>query len=211
VVAPDTARGKIAVVESVRVTATVDPTLTFIIDNTNVGSGATICGNTLGSPATSTTATSVAFGSLSLGAFNDLAQRLSCVTNADGGYIVTVYEIDPMTGINTGTTIPDTDCDGACNITTAAEWATDTTNSGWGYSLQNINVGSSLFNYDNSGATFAGKAFGDGAANAQQIMKNITTPTTTERAYICYRLTASTTQEAGNYENQLVYTATSTF
>jgi len=211
VVDADTATGKIAVVESVRVTATVDPTLTFTIDNTNVGSGATICGNTLGSPATSTTATSVAFGSLSLGAFNDLAQRLSCVTNADGGYIVTVYEIDPMTGISSGTTIPDTDCDGACDTTTAAEWATDNTNSGWGYSMHNLNVGSSLFNYDNGGATFAAKAFGDGASNAQQIMKNTTTPSATERAYICYRLTASTTQEAGNYENQLIYTATATF
>jgi len=211
VVDADTAAGKIAVVESVRVTATVDPTLSFIIDNTNVGSGATICGNTLGAPATATTATSVAFGSLSLGAFNDLAPRLSCVTNADGGYIVTVYEIDPMTSINTGITIPDTDCDGACNTVTAAEWTTDTTNSGWGYSLQNINVGTSLFNYNNGGATFAGKAFADGAANAKQIMKNTSTPTTTERAYLCYRLTASTLQKAGSYENQLIYTATTTF
>ncbi|MBU3935288.1 hypothetical protein KJ909_01310 [Patescibacteria group bacterium] len=211
VIDADTATGKIAVVESVRVTATVDPTLSFIIDNTNVGSGATICGNTLGSPATNTTATSVSYGSLSLGAFNDLAQRLSCVTNADGGYIVTVYEIDPMTGISTGTTIPDTDCDGACNTVTAAEWTTDTSNSGWGYSLQNINVGTTLFNYNVGGATFAAKAFANGASNAKQIMKNITTPTTTERAYICYRLTASTIQKAGNYENQLIYTATATF
>jgi len=210
VVNADTIAGKIAVVESVRVTATVDPTLTFIIDNTNVGSGATICGNTLNSAADSTTATSVAFGSLSLDAFNDLAQRLSCVTNADNGYVVTVYEIDQMETISSGTTIPDTDCDGSCDTTTAAAWDTDTSSSGWGYSIQNINIGTSLFNYD-TGATFSAKAFGEGSANAQQIIKNTSTPTSTERAYVCYRLTTSTTQEAGNYENQLVFTATATF
>jgi hypothetical protein len=54
----------------------------FYHDNVNVGAGQTICGNTLGTAASNTTATQVAFGSLQLAAFNDLAQRLSCVTNS---------------------------------------------------------------------------------------------------------------------------------
>ena len=212
VVSADTATGKIAVVESVRVTATVDPTITFTIGTSGVTNGDTVCNNVLDSAADSTTATSVAFGSLSLGSFNDLAQHLSCVTNADGGYIVTVYEIDPMTGISTGTTIPDTDCDSEdCTSSSATEWDSENDISGWGYSIENISVGDSLFNYNNGGNEFAAKAFGDGASNAEQIMKNTTTPSSTETAFICYRLTASTTQEAGNYENQLVYTATATF
>ena len=202
----DTARGRIAVVEAVRVTAIVDPTLTFTIDNTGVGQGASVCGNTLGSNASATTATTVSYGSVSLGAFNDLAQRLSCVTNSTGGYVVTVYEQASMANISTGTTITDTNCDGACSTATAAPWTTDNANSEWGYSIQNINVGTTIFHY-----TQGYKPFGIGSANAREIMKNTTTPTASEQAYICYRLTASTSQEAGKYENKLVFTATATF
>ena len=213
VVSADTSAGKIAIVESVRVTATVDPTITFIIDNTNTGSGQTRCGISLGSAADNTTAVSAAFGSLSLGAFNDLAHRLSSITNANNGYAVTVYEIDQMKEINSGTTLPDTDCDAEdCSTTSATEWATENDESGWGYSLEDINVGTTAFEYNAGvGTTFLAKAFAEGASNAQTIMSNASTPTTTERAYICYRLVAGSSQEAGNYENQLVYTATATF
>ncbi len=208
----DTATGKIAVIESVRVTATVDPTLTFSIDSTNVGSGATICGNGLGTNAANTTATSVAFGSLTLGAFNDLGQRLSAVTNAVGGYVVTVYEDKAMTNISSGTTIADTNCDGGCSATSYANWNTDNTHSEWGYSIETISGTTTPFVYTTGvGATFAAKAFGLGAANARTIMSTSVVPQATERIYMCYRLTASTTQEAGNYESKLVYTATATF
>lgn len=205
----DTAAGKIAVVEAVRVTATVDPNITFYINATGVGVGSTACGNAaFGSNAAATTATSVAFGSLSVGTYNNLAQRLSCVTNANNGYVVTVYENSPMTDINTGSTIPNTNCDGACTYSTAAVWNSDKTHSEWGYTLQNINVGYTnvAFSY-----TTGYKAFGVGFAQAQTIMSHNTTPTLMEEAYICYRLTTSTTQPSGNYENKLVYTATATF
>lgn len=199
----DTFQGKIAVVESVRVTATIDPTLTFFIDSVGVGNGATRCGNALGAAAANTTATAVQYGSISLGQANDLAQRLSCVTNGTG-YVVTVYEANQMKS-NTGTTIPDTVCDGGCTSDLPAAW-TSFSNSGWGYSLENVNVGVTIFNY-----TQGYKAFGAGPSNAKEIMKNTAKPTTTEQAYVCYRLTASTIQEAGNYENKLIYTATATF
>ena len=42
-------------------------------------------------------------------------------------------------------------------------------------------------------------------------MSKNTTPSAPEQAYACYRITASTTQPAGNYENRLIYTATATF
>lgn len=204
--ASDTLQGKIAMVEAVRVSATVDPTLTFTIDATGVGSAQTACGITFGSNAANTTATQVAFGSLSLGTANDLGQRLSCVTNSDNGYIVTVYEDGKMKNIVDGTTIPDTTCGGSgCTTSGIGTSWTNTSLSGWGYTIQNISVGVTVFSYGNY------RPFGDGAANAQQIMKNTTTPTGTEQAYVCYRLVASSVQEAGNYENRLIYTATSTF
>jgi hypothetical protein len=201
----DTVQGRVAVIEAVRVTATVDPSLTFY--NVGVGLGATNCGQgAFGTNASNTTATSVAFGSLSIGSTNNLAQRLSCITNADNGYVVTVYEDEYMHQISSGTTIPDTNCNaGGCTVDTPAAWSTYVL-SGWGYTMQNLNVGTSIFNY---GAGF--KPFGNGATNAKEIMKNINTPSTTEQAYICYRIVASTNQEAGNYEGKLIYTATSTF
>jgi hypothetical protein len=199
-------KGKIAVVEAVRVTADIDPTLTFSIGITNVGAGGTPCGTTLGGNADQTTADSVAYGSISLSTANDLAQQLNCVTNAGGGYVVTVYEQSPMANIASGNTIPDTDCDGwGCTTVYPSIWSSFT-KSGWGYTLQNINVGDSIFNYQEGY-----RPFGIGPAGAQQIMSNHATPITNEQAYICYRLSASPIQEAGSYESKLVYTATATF
>ena len=205
----DSTQGKIAVVESVRVTATIDPTLTFIIDGVGTTSGNTVCGNVLGANASNTTPTAVKFGSLSIAAFNDLAQRLSCVTNASSGYSVTAFQNADLTNITTGTTIPATVCDsGPCTISSATDWAT-VTNTGFGYSLQNINADTVAFSYDSG--TYYAKPFGTGYANAATIFNNSSTPTTTERVYVCYRLAVNTLQEAGDYENGITYTATATF
>lgn len=209
----DTASGRIAVVESVRVTATIDPMLTFSIGTSGVGYGSTVCGNVLGSNAANTTPTSAAFGSINIDSFNNLAHYLSCVTNADNGYVITAYEQGPMKNIATGTTIPDTNCNNSlCTITTPSEWSTvDFSQSEWGYSIQNINANQTAFNYNDGGATFKAKPFGIGSSSAQEIMKNTSNPTQTEHAFVCYRLSVTSIQKAGNYENKLVYTATSTF
>lgn len=206
----DQAMGKIAIVESVRVTATVDPTLTFTIDNigtTNTTSTACGAGAKLSSNAIYTTADSVSFGSLAIGTTgNQLAQRLSCLTNAPGGYVVTAYEAGTMKNINDATTLPDTTCNGGgCTYTTAAAWTTASiTKSEFGYTMTNI--GSSIpFTAGNF------KAFGVGAVQAQSIMAKTSLPSTTESAYVCYRITVHTGQEAGDYEGKVVYTATATF
>lgn len=203
----DITQGKIAVVEAVRITATVDPSITFTIGTSSgTGVGETACGNSaFGSNAANVTAASVPFGSLNLAAFNNLAQYLTCVTNAPSGYVVTVYENLPLTRVGASDTIPNTDCDGACSYTTAAAWSSDTSNSGFGYTVQNLNVGTTIFSYPNY------KAFGQGASQAQEIFKNTATPASTERAFICYRLVASTGQVSGNYENEVIFTATATF
>lgn len=203
----DQTQGKIAVVEAVRVTATVDPTLSFTIGTTNATQvGGTACGTTIAPNGNATTSDSVAFGSIILNQANDLAQILSAVTNADAGYVVTAYQESVMHSVANGTTLPNTTCGGSCNMTTSAAWSAPYTTSGFGYTLQNLNVGTSIFNYQ-SGY----RPFGIGYANAQQVMKNINTPAAIEQAYVCYRITASTYQEANNYEAKLVYTATATF
>lgn len=205
----DQTMGKIAVVESVRVTATIDPSLTFYINSvgtTDVGSTACGAGSTLSSGAQYTTGDQVIFGTIAIQAINQLAQRLTCVTNAPGGYVVTAYEGKVMTRIGAGDTIPDTLCNGAnCTITQAQPWiGVSSTRSEFGYTMTNIGSSIPFVPTDF-------KPFGIGYANAQPIMINPSVPTTSESANVCYRLTATTSQPAGDYEAKIVYTATATF
>lgn len=208
----DTTLGKIALVESVRVTAIVDPTITFYVDNIGATGPDNRCGVSLSSGANQTTASTVSFGSLNLSAFNTLAQRFSSTTNAENGYVIQVYESNQLTNVNTGTTIPDTNCDdgSACTITTQDEWDSDVgdSKSEFGYSLEAIS--SAPVSFAHSG-TFEAKPFGSGSSNAQTIMTRSVTPSAIDRAYICYRVTANNFQEAGTYQNSISFVATATF
>jgi hypothetical protein len=207
----DTTLGKIAVTESVRVTAIIDPTITFYVDNIGTSEpGQTLCGVELSSEADQTTASSVAFGALNLSAFNTLAQRFSCTTNAANGYVVQVYENSQLTSAS-GTTIPDTNCDASdCTVSSDTTWEVDigATNSEFGYSLESISSSPVAFEHD---GTFEARPFGVGSANAQTIMEKTSTPSSVEQAYICYRITANNYQEAGTYQNYINFVATATF
>ena len=207
----ETALGKIALTESVLITAIIDPTITFYLDaiGTNVP-GFTRCGTTLSNGADNTTATSVNFGSISLGQFNTLAQRFTCSTNALSGYVVQIFETTPLTNINVSSSsyIPDTTCDTSCDIDTPGQWDTNVSASQFGYSLEAINSSPVTFSHNN---TFNSKPFGIGYNNARSIMSYNSVPANEDRAYICYRITASNFQEAGTYQNQINFIATATF
>jgi hypothetical protein len=210
----DTTVGKIALTESVQVTAIIDPTITFYIDSVGTSTpGNTRCGTSLSSGAAQTTSTTVSFGSLSLGQFNTLAQRFSCSTNALNGYTVQVYEDKPLTitSVGSNTFIPDATCDaGDCTTTTATDWSSNNSSSQFGYSLEAISGSPVAFSYISRG-TFTAKPFGIGYANTQTIMSRNVTPAADDQAYICYRVTASNFQEAGTYQNKVNFIATATF
>lgn len=200
--------GNVAIIEAVRVTATIDPSITFWIDNigvTNVGTSFGTVGP-IDPGAINTTADQVIFGSLAIQDINQLAQHLNAVTNAQGGYVVTAYEAGPMARIGGGATIPDTLCNGNnCTITQAQPWATfSTTRSEFGYTM--ISAGSSIPFVEGNF-----KPFGIGCDQAQPVMVNPSVPSTIESAYAIYRITATTVQAAGDYEAKIIYTATSTF
>jgi len=214
IISGETTIGKIALTESVLVTAIIDPTITFYIDAIGTSTpGLTRCNATLSNGANNTTATSVNFGSISLGQFNTLAQRFTCSTNAVSGYVVQIFESTPLTNISVGNTsfISDTVCDSAtpCDIDTENYWFNDVSNSQFGYSLQQIN--SSPISFGIGITEFIAKSFGQGYANARAIMSYSSTPDTEDRGYICYRITASNFQEAGTYQNQINFIATATF
>ena len=184
----DSTVGKIAVVESVRITATVDPTLSFTIDNsgaTSVGSTACGVGVSLASGAVNTTGDQVVFGSLAIGSnTNKLAQRLTVTTNGINGYVVTAYEARTMTNIGytssggVAITLPDTTCDSTCAFNSAGTAWTTNTNSGFGYSIYSVGVGNTAFS-NGDGTKF--RAFGIGSSSAQNILLS---PTVNRRMFV---------------------------
>jgi len=208
----DKTTGKLAVIESVRVTATVDPTISFSIAGIDTGTSA--CGATPDIDTTTGTNAPLAvpFGTMTLNTFKDAAHNLTVSTNAASGYVVTAAENDQLSKDGLGTTtIPDTDCDGEdCTISSGTEWNTSTDN-GFGYSLENVDAASISFEYNTGGTSFRAKPFAVLGTDTPETLFSSSTVANAENAYICYRLGVGATQAAGDYENQITYTATETF
>jgi hypothetical protein len=211
-VAPiDATTVRVAQIESVRVTATVDPTISFTI--AGVSTATSTCGATPDiNTATAVNAPlAVPFGSLTLNTFKDASHQLTVSTNASGGYAVTAVENDQMSRDGLGVvTIPDTTCDnGLCTTSSEEEWNTAVGNPGFGYSVENISAANVPFEYTSSGGSFAARPFP--LPGSESIIFNSTTVADAEDVYVCYRISVSATQAAGDYENQITYTATGTF
>src|SRR3989344_4635451 len=209
---------KVAVIEGVLVSATVDETLSLTVGG--VSSSTSACGQTTD---VTTTAMSVPWGTISsFAAFQEAAQTVTVSTNADAGYNVKIDENDQMgkngvtcTGAAAGEAencIQDTTCDGAaCDEDTSADW-TSTSAYGLGFSLADVSGSDASFLYNESSRTFSCRQFADQEASEtkQNIMEN-TGPVSASQSYMCYRLNVSATQPAGYYFNKVRYTATATF
>jgi len=209
----DETKVKIAIVESVRVTASIDPTLTFAIAAVSLGT--TSCGE----PAdVSSTATTIPFGTLTLDTFKNIAQTLTVSTNADSGYSVTAVENDQLgKDGNTSPNIADTPGDNsAATHNTSDEWVTNTNVYGFGYSLENDDASTIAFEYTtstgNCSGVFCSRQFAD-ANNSEAVVELFSSATTadSENANVCYRININSDQEAGDYQNNITYTATATF
>ncbi|MBP7700928.1 hypothetical protein KA111_02580 [Candidatus Woesebacteria bacterium] len=217
----DSTSVSIGVVESVRVTASVAPQITFQISG--VASGATACGQTTD---VTTTAAAVPLGELSISSFTDAAQALSVSTNAANGYVVTAVANDQL-GRNGGTCVGDNtggNCipDSVGNTSTmthavADEWTTASVK-GFGFSLDNINASglTAPFEYDTvaggCSGTYCARQFADNEnSQAPQTIFSAATVSDNQNLYVCYRAIISNVQSAGQYENNINYTATATF
>lgn len=218
--AQDSTSVAVGVIEAVKVTATVDPTISFSI--TGVAAAQTRCGVTTD---VTTTALAVPFGVLDLANFVDAAQTLTVSTNAIGGYAVTARENDQL-GLDgdtcTGDDTANIDCirdsqgdSGSMTHTTHFEWNT-TAAKGFGYSLEAGTGATTPFEYDTSNTdctgTFCARQFAD--AEGSQSPVSVMTHTTVADAHtthVCYRIIPAVTNAAGNYQNSITYTATATF
>lgn len=223
-VVQDSTAVAVGVIEAVKITATVDPTIAFTIDG--VAASTSKCGvNT----DVTTSALEVPFGTLSLSNFVNAAQELTVSTNGIDGYVVTAVANDQL-GLNggtcTGDEIGNIECirdsrgdNASMTHTTIDEWNT-TAVKGFGYSLA---VGGATFGtpvtpfeYDTAtGActgTYCAKHFADAENTqaAQQIM-SATSVADAHQIDVCYRIIPAVTNAAGEYQNSVTYTATATF
>ncbi len=210
---------KIAPVEGVLVSATVDETLSFQV--TGKATSTSACGQTTD---VTTTAYSVPWGTIATAdTFLEGAQQLTVSTNADGGYSVTIEENDQMgkdgitcTGAGAGEAnncIQDTTCNATgCTETTSQDWTDAATYHGLGYSLANVDGTDATFLYNDLGRSFSAKQIADLEASEikQQIMRN-TGPVNSKDIYVCFRIAISSTQPAGYYYNKIKYIATASF
>lgn len=214
----DSANTKIAIIESVFVSATVDSTLSFSVAAQE--SSEAHCGKTT---SVATTVATVPLGTLAAQTFYDAAQTLTVSTNEPSGYAVTIEEDNQM-GIDGGTAteIPDTSCDdGTCTHLIPANWntatATDSAAYGLGYSLNNISGSDAAFTYADRQVYLAKQIPCTSAAGtcgtqdtAQTIMSNATV-VDAKQIDVCYRIDIAGTQKAGYYWNKVMYIATPSF
>ena len=225
---------KVAPVEGVFVSATVDETLSFAV--AAVTTDISVCGITRTSSSPDSTVYSIPWGTISSTyavATHNAAQQLTVSTNAVSGYKVYIEENDQMgkdgntcTGatpsvgeftFSAGKCIRDTLCGAsACSHTTSADWTDMATYVGLGYSLANVTNTAAKFLYNESSRTFSSKTPADQEApevrsdTSAEIMSN-TGPVSASSVYACYRIAIGGTQPAGYYYNKIKYTAVPTF
>lgn len=226
---------KVAPIEGVFVSATVDETLSFAVAAVTADTGS-YCGVTRTASTPDSTVYSIPWGTIPstyAAATNNTAQQLTVSTNAVSGYKVYIEENDQMgkngntcTGatpsageftFSAGTCIRDTLCGAsACSHTTSADWTDMATYVGLGYSLANQSGTDAKFLFNESSRTFSSKTPADQEApetrsdTSAEIMTN-TGPVSGSSVYACYRLAIGGTQPAGYYYNKIKYTAVATF
>ncbi len=222
----DQTESAVAVIEAVRITATVAPQITFRI--LGVPSGTSVCGHT---QSVTTTPTLVPFGELLLDSFKYAAQQLIVSTNADNGYAVTAIEDDQLRRF--GASCPDDAVSGSCipdsagdntsmSHTTFDKWQS-TAVKGFGYTLQNNTAATIPFQYSTTTGNCAGaggecyKHFPDAeddnpSTESPEEVFSSTTVADNQNAYVCYKAIIGSTQEAGaDYATAVTYRATASF
>lgn len=204
----DSGQTRVAIIDNVLVTASVDTTLTFTVSGTSTGSG--VNGTTTTETSTNTT---IPFGTLAAGVIDTLAQDLTVATNARNGYVVTV-EQDANLLSSTGA-----DIDGFKNgeYTNDPEaWSAPTNLIGdektwghWGLTTTDVSL-------LGAGIDFLSNEWVSASTTPRAIMAHSgPSDGTTQnigRATIGYQIQISALQEAGDdYSTTLTYIATPTF
>lgn len=202
----DTGATRVAIVDKVTVTASVDTVLNFSV--TGVQGNQTVNGTTTGA---TSTATLIPFGVLQSGTASTAAQDLTVVTNARNGFVVTVVsdgQLDSQTGA-----VIDSFADGG-NQSTPVAWsapsgdvALDNTWGHWGITSDDTDIFAATQTYVAASTTPVTVFTHDGPVDG---INDPSTGTSTTR--VGYSVQITDLQEAAtDYQAVLTYIATPTF
>jgi hypothetical protein len=204
---PDTGLTRVAILDGTVVTANVDTAFTFSVSG--VASGQAVNGSPT-TTATTTTATSVPFGTLAPNVSKTVAQDLSVTTNAVNGFVVTVQQTQNLLSTN-GADI-DGFVDGAyTNTPTAwtaptAQVANENTWGHWGLTSEDDLNGSEFSSNKWVAASTTPRQVFQNGSSADGITANV------GKTRIGYQAQVSGLQEAADdYATTLIYVATPTF
>jgi len=199
---------KVYIIDDVTVTASVDASLTFTVSG--VDSGTVINGVTTTG---SSTATSLAFGTLNTSASSTLGQQLTVSTNATNGYVVTVQQDQELTSaaganINSFNNSPD-----GTGSTTPVAWEAPRGELDNTYTYGHMGL---TTDDSDSGLGFDGSKYaGLNSTDPMTIMKhNGPADGSTQNkglAKVAYTIEITDLQEAGDYQNTLTYICTPTY
>lgn len=204
----DSGQTLVVIVDDVTVSAAVNATFQFTIAGLNTGEAI----NGTSTTATST-ATTLPFGTLINGSPSTLAQRLTVVTNAQGGFIVTVSQ-DTNLLSSTGADIDQFVESDAAGTSTPTAWVSPVGVAGneWTYGHMGVTSEDSDLNSDEFGTDLWAGDLGSprqvfshtGSADGATADIGVTD--------VGYQVEINSFQEAGSdYSNTLTYIATPTF
>ncbi|MEI8232809.1 MAG: hypothetical protein WCG44_03630 [bacterium] len=204
----DSNKGRIALIEPVRVTATVDPTISMTIcgdtdcavqdvDPGDIVDGETLSNNTGGT----SSGTAVALGTLDLLAARLQAQKITVATNGSTGYALTA--IDDGNLRRNADTIND-------NVTPPTGPAVLNTPGTEAYGIHPSGTHVNGTTWGTAGAT-TNKYSGTDTSNILTLVTYTTGPTVGVDTYVTYKANISPITAQGDYEHSLTYIATATF
>ena len=210
----NTGSTRVAIVNTVLVTANVDTLFTFSV----AGTAKNTVVNTADTTGGVTTATSIPFGTINAGTASTAAQLLSVTTNARGGFVVTVTASSQLISSN-GADI-DGFKDGAYT-TTPVVWASplatlgsENTYGHWGVTTDDGALTSGFTNPFNTGA--GGNRYVSASTTPVEVFRNGGPANGAGRGVgtttVGYKIERSALQEAANdYQATLTYVATPVF
>jgi len=207
--AADSASLRVAIIDDVTVTASVDTSLTFTI--LAVSSGGTPANGQIGDLSITTTATTIPFGTLTVGATSTARQDLTVTTNATNGFTVTL-QFDQALTSSTGADI-DFFKDGSGESTPTAYTAPlGTLNNELTYGHLGFTSADDLNTSEFGTALYAGNATSSPRAVFENNGPADGSTANVGRTEIGFIIEITALQEAGtDYTAALTYVATPTF
>ncbi|MDP3963903.1 MAG: hypothetical protein Q8Q39_05405, partial [bacterium] len=208
----DSGDTRVAIIDDVVVTASVDTTFTFQIEGLGTVTTTDVNGETL-TVGVTTTATSIPFSTLSIGAAKVAGQELQVTTNASNGFTVTVQQ-DGALRSQTGDTI-DNFQDGASTVAPIA-WDTPSNTFGSINTYGHIGVTSEDNSFAGATDPFGTQLFSGGFHNPLAVFYH-DGPADGSTAHqgltrVAYKVEIGSFQEAApDYTMTLTYVATPVF